>query len=146
MHKITRRILYSCLRLNIYWALLWSDKDGIIKSVSRSNGSLPSCLIGTKWYDAFSIPAEEIDIVEERNPEIFRLRELLESNYAVFPSYVTESIFDPFYRDEYNDECTEEWSRSLIKPMALSNYYGGTVTVKSSKWQGYYNIQQSQDQ
>ncbi len=30
-----------------------ADKDGIIKSVRRSNGSLPSSLIGTKWYDAY---------------------------------------------------------------------------------------------
>ena len=30
-----------------------ADKDGIIKSVSRSDGSLPSSLIGTKWYDAY---------------------------------------------------------------------------------------------
>ena len=68
-------------------------KDGIIKSVSRSNGSLPSSLIGTKWHDVFSIPAEEIDIVEERSPEIFRLRESGEK-LSVFPSYDKEgSVF-----------------------------------------------------
>ena len=44
--------------------IIVADKDGIIKSVSRSNGSLPSSLIGTKWYDAFSIPVEEVHIVE----------------------------------------------------------------------------------
>ena len=52
-----------------------ADKDGIIKSVSRSNGSLLSGLIGSEWHDAFSIPVEEVPIAEERNPEIFRLRE-----------------------------------------------------------------------
>jgi len=30
-----------------------ADKDGIIKSVSRSGGSLPSSLIGAKWHDAY---------------------------------------------------------------------------------------------
>lgn len=30
-----------------------ADKDGIIMSVSHSNGSLHSSLIGIKWYDAY---------------------------------------------------------------------------------------------
>ena len=30
-----------------------ADKDEIIRYVSRSDGSLPSCLIGTKWIDAY---------------------------------------------------------------------------------------------
>jgi hypothetical protein len=62
-----------------------ADKDGTIKSVSRTNGRLPSGLIGTKWYDAFSIPAEDIHIVEERNHGIFRL---LQSLYRELMSWL----------------------------------------------------------
>ncbi len=36
-----------------------TDREGIIKSVSHNNGDLNSSLIGTRWYDAFSVSVEE---------------------------------------------------------------------------------------
>ncbi len=92
-----------------------ADKGGIIKSVSRSNGSLPSSLIGTKWYDAFSIPAEEIDIAEERNPEIFRLRESGEKLF-VFPSYDKEGSVFGFHilvEKNYEGKCHTSWNEHV---------------------------------
>jgi signal transduction histidine kinase len=88
---------------NIF-GIVVADKDGIIKSVSRTNGGLPSNLIGSKWYDAFSIPVEEVHIVEKRNPEIFRLRESGEK-LSVFPSYDNKgSIFEFHILVEKNNE------------------------------------------
>jgi signal transduction histidine kinase len=84
-----------------------ADKDGIIKSVSRTNGSLPSSLIGTKWYDAFSIPAEDVHVVEERNPEIFRLSESSEK-LSVFSSYDNDGSILGFHilvEKNYEGEC-----------------------------------------
>ncbi len=52
-----------------------TDKDGVIKSVSYSNGDLDACLIGAKWYNAFSIPVEEAQIVEQGKPKVFRIHE-----------------------------------------------------------------------
>lgn len=52
-----------------------TDRDGIIKSVSHNNGDLNSSLIGMRWYDAFSVPAEECHGVEKENPKTFRLSE-----------------------------------------------------------------------
>ncbi len=66
-----------------------TDKDGIIKSVSGTNGSLPASLVGTKWYDAFSIPVEEVGVVEEINPAIFKLCES-DKKLSVFTSYDKE--------------------------------------------------------
>ncbi len=66
-----------------------ADKDGIIKSVSRTNGSLPSSLIGARWYDAFEISVEEVHVVEERSPAIFKLCES-DKKLSVFPSYDKE--------------------------------------------------------
>ncbi|MGR3301165.1 MAG: two-component system sensor histidine kinase NtrB [Candidatus Scalindua sp.] len=52
-----------------------TDREGIIRSVSHNNGDLNSSLIGTRWYDAFSVPAEEYHGVEKEKPKIFRLCE-----------------------------------------------------------------------
>ncbi len=52
-----------------------TDKAGVIKSVSYSNGDLDASLIGEKWYSAFSIPVEETQMLEQGNPKIFRMRE-----------------------------------------------------------------------
>jgi len=52
-----------------------TDKDGIIKSVSHNNGDLNYSLIGTRWYDAFSVSVEESNRVEKENPRIFRISE-----------------------------------------------------------------------
>ncbi len=76
--------------------IIVTDKDGIIKSVSRTNGSLPSSLIGAKWYDAFSISAEEMQVEKERSPEIFRLHESGEK-LSVFPSYDKEGNIFGFH-------------------------------------------------
>ena len=63
-----------------------TDRDGIIKSVSHNNGDLNSSLIGTRWYDAFSISVEESHSVEKENPKIFRLCES-GRKISVSPSY-----------------------------------------------------------
>jgi signal transduction histidine kinase len=104
--------------------IIVADKDGIIKSVSRTNGSLPSSLIGTKWYDAFSIPAEDIHIVEERNHGIFRLRESGEK-LSVFPSYDQEgSVFEFHILVEENCEG-ESYTQSLNKVACLGKIVPG---------------------
>ncbi|MDP6923734.1 MAG: hypothetical protein R2568_00105 [Candidatus Scalindua sp.] len=91
-----------------------ADKDGVIKLVSRTNGSLPSSLIGTKWYDAFSIPVEEIHIEEERNHEVFRLHESGEK-LSVFPSYDQEGSILEFHilveENGEGDSCTQSMNK-----------------------------------
>jgi len=52
-----------------------ADEDGVIKSVSYSDEDLDACLIGAKWYSAFSIPVEEAQMVEQGKPKVFRMRE-----------------------------------------------------------------------
>ncbi len=101
-----------------------ADKDGIIKSVSRNSGSLPSSLIGTKWYDAFSIPVEEIHIVEEGSPKIFRLCESGKKLY-VFPSYDKEgSVFGFHILEEKNCEG-ENYTQFLNKVSCLGKIVPG---------------------
>lgn len=63
-----------------------TDREGIIKSVSHNNGDLNSSLIGTRWYDAFSVSVEESKGVEKENPKIFRLSES-GKKISVSPSY-----------------------------------------------------------
>ncbi len=63
-----------------------TDREGIIKSVSHDNGDLNSSLIGIRWYDAFSVSAEEYYGVEKENPKIFRLCES-GKKISVSPSY-----------------------------------------------------------
>jgi len=95
-----------------------ADKDGVIKSVSRTNGSLPSSLIGTKWYDAFSIPVEEIHIEAERSPEVFRLHESGEK-LSVFPCYDQEgSILEFHILVEENSEG-DSYTQSMNKVTCL---------------------------
>ncbi len=101
-----------------------ADKDGIIKSVSRNSGSLPSSLIGTKWYDAFSIPVEEIHTVEEGSPKIFRLCESGKKLY-VFPSYDKEgSVFGFHILEEKNCEG-ENYTQFLNKVSCLGKIVPG---------------------
>ena len=52
-----------------------TDEDGVIKSVSYSDEDLDASLIGAKWYNAFSIPVEEAQMVEQGKPKVFRVRE-----------------------------------------------------------------------
>jgi len=101
-----------------------ADKDGVIKSVSRTNGSLPSSLIGTKWYDAFSIPVEEIHIEEERNHEVYRLSESGEK-LSVFPSYDQEgSILEFHILVEENCEG-DSYTQSMNKVSCLGKIVPG---------------------
>jgi len=104
--------------------IIVADKDGIIRSVSRSNGSLPSSLIGTKWYDAFSIPVEEVHIVEGSNPEVFRLRES-GRKLSVFSSYDKEgSVFGFHILVERNYEG-EDYTQFLNKVSCLGKIVPG---------------------
>lgn len=104
--------------------IIVADKDGIIRSVSRSNGSLPSSLIGTKWYDAFSIPVEEIHIGEGSNPEVFRLRES-GRKLSVFSSYDKEgSVFGFHILVERNYEG-EDYTHFLNKVSCLGKIVPG---------------------
>ncbi len=73
-----------------------TDKDGIIKSVSCTNGSIPASLIGTRWYDAFSIPVEELSVVGENNPATFRLCEF-DKKLSVFTSYDREETINELH-------------------------------------------------
>ena len=95
-----------------------ADKEGIIKSVSRTNGSLPSSLIGAKWYDAFSIPVEEVHVAKERSPEIFRSRESGEK-LSVFSSYDKEgSVFG--FHILVEESCEgDSYTQSLNKVSCL---------------------------
>ncbi len=53
-----------------------TGKDGVIKSVSySSNEDLDASVIGVKWHNAFSIPVEEAQMVEQGKPKVFRIRE-----------------------------------------------------------------------
>ena len=52
-----------------------TDKDGVITSVSYNDEKLDASLIGTYWYNAFSIPVEEAQMVEKGKPKVFRIRE-----------------------------------------------------------------------
>ncbi len=73
-----------------------ADKNGIIKSVSCANGGLPPSLIGAKWYDALSIPIEEVHVVEGSNPSVFRLCES-EKKLSVFSSYDKDGTISGFH-------------------------------------------------
>ncbi len=104
--------------------IIVADKDGIIKSVSRTNGSLSSSLIGVKWYDAFSIPVEEVHVVEERSPEIFRLSESGEK-LSVFSSYDKDgSVFGYHILVEENCEG-DSYTQSLNKVSCLGEIAPG---------------------
>ena len=48
MHEIVRRVLSVMIESENIMGIVVADKDGVIKSVSRTNGSLPLSLIGTK--------------------------------------------------------------------------------------------------
>ena len=89
-----------------------ADKEGIIKSVSRTNGRLPSSLIGAKWYDAFSIPVEEVHVAKERSPEIFRSRESGEK-LSVFSSYLF-SVSVLIVSDALSDTFLTEIQESIF--------------------------------
>ncbi len=101
-----------------------ADKDGIIKSVSRSNGSLPSGLIGSEWRDAFSIPVEEIPGAEEKNLEVFRLRES-GRKLSVFSSYDKEGSVSGFHILVEKDYEGENYTQFLNKVSCLGKIVPG---------------------
>lgn len=104
--------------------IIAADKDGVIKSVSHCNGKLPSNLIGVKWYDAFPIPVKDIDIVEKKGPEVFRLCES-GKKLSVFPSYdKDESIFGFHILVEKNYEG-EHYTQFLNKVLCLGKIVPG---------------------
>ena len=98
--------------------IIVADKDGIIKSVSHTNGSLPSSLIGIKWYEAFSIPVEDIPIVEEKNHKIFKLRET-GRKLSVFPSYEKEGSTFGFHILVEKDYEEKTYTQFLNKVSCL---------------------------
>jgi len=95
-----------------------ADKDGIIKSVSQTNGSLPSGLVGAKWYDAFSIPVEDVDNVDEGNPAVFRLHES-RRKLIVFPSYNNEGGVFGFHILIERDSDEKRYTQFLNKVSCL---------------------------
>ncbi|GAX62093.1 signal transduction histidine kinase [Candidatus Scalindua japonica] len=101
-----------------------ADKYGIIKSVSPGNGNLPSSLIGMKWYDAFPIPDKEINIVEKRSPEVFRLCES-GKKLSVFPSYDKEGSFFGFHILVEKNCEGERYSQFLNKVLCLGKIVPG---------------------
>lgn len=104
--------------------IIVADKEGIIKSVSHRNGSLPSSLIGTRWYDVFSIPVEDIHIAEENNPEVFRLCES-GRKLSVFSSYDKEgNVFGFHILVERNCEG-EDYTQFLNKVSCLGKIVPG---------------------
>ncbi len=101
-----------------------AGKHGIIKSVSRTNGSLPSSLVGTKWYDAFSIPVEEVHILEERSHQVFKSCGAGEK-LSVFSSYDKEgSVFGYHILVEENCEG-ENYTQFLNKVSCLGEIAPG---------------------
>tara|TARA_B100000959_G_C14936567_1_gene605972 strand:- start:650 stop:820 length:171 start_codon:yes stop_codon:yes gene_type:complete len=56
---MNKEALYIVLEVENITGIVVADKDGVIKSVSRTNGGLSSDLISAKWYNAFSIPVEK---------------------------------------------------------------------------------------
>ncbi len=104
--------------------IVMADRDGVIMSVSHSNGSLPTDLIGTKWYDAFSVPVEEVHVAEERNPEIFRLCES-EKKLSVFPSYDKEGSVLGFHILVEKNYEGESYSQFLNKVLSLGKIVPG---------------------
>ncbi|MFQ5964481.1 MAG: sensor histidine kinase [Candidatus Scalinduaceae bacterium] len=56
--------------------IIVTDRDGVVKSVSYSNGNFNSDIIGDKWYNAFRIPGKDFFKVEGEYPKIYKLPEI----------------------------------------------------------------------
>jgi nitrogen-specific signal transduction histidine kinase len=101
-----------------------TDREGIIKSVSHNNGDLNSSLIGIKWYDAFSVPAEECYGVEKENPKIFRLCESGEK-ISVSPSYDENGDVSGLHILVEKDYGGKSYTQFLNKVSCLGNIVPG---------------------
>ncbi len=101
-----------------------TDREGIIKSVSHNNGDLNSSLIGIRWYDAFSVPAEEHYGVEKENPKIFRLRESGEK-ISVSPSYDENGDVSGLHILVEKDYGGKSYTQFLNKVSCLGNIVPG---------------------
>ncbi|MHC4182255.1 MAG: sensor histidine kinase [Planctomycetota bacterium] len=66
--------------------IIVTDRDGIVESVSYSNGNFNSNLVGVKWYNALKIPREEYNEVKDECHRIFSLPEEGQK-ISVYPSY-----------------------------------------------------------
>jgi signal transduction histidine kinase len=77
--------------------IIVADRDGIIKSVSYSNGNFNSNLIGVEWYSALKIPREEYNKkVEGKYPKTFSLPEKGQK-ILVYPSYGEKEDISGFH-------------------------------------------------
>ena len=77
--------------------IIVADRDGIIKSVSYSNGNFNSNLIGVEWYSALNIPREEYNKkVEGKYPKTFSLPEEGQK-ILVYPSYGEKEDISGFH-------------------------------------------------
>jgi signal transduction histidine kinase len=76
--------------------IIVTDKDGIVKSVSCSNGILNSDLIGVKWDIALKIPREEYYKIQDKCPKIFSLPEEGQK-ISVLPSCGESGVISGFH-------------------------------------------------
>ncbi len=93
-----------------------TDKDGIIQSISYSNGDLDASLIGVKWNNAFSIPAEEAQAVEQGKPKVFRIYESGDK-LTVSPSYDKNGNVSG-YHILMEKNCEEESSAQFMNKVS----------------------------
>jgi len=84
-------------QLETILGIIVADRDGIIKSVSYSNGNFNSNLIGVEWYSALKIPREEYNKkVEGKCPKTFSLPEEGQK-ILVYPSYGEKEDISGFH-------------------------------------------------
>ncbi len=76
--------------------IIVTDRDGIVKSISCSNGNFDSSLIGVKWYNALKIPKEEYYKIEDKCPKIFSLPEERQK-ISVSPSCGESGVISGFH-------------------------------------------------
>ncbi len=76
--------------------IIVTDRDGIVKSISCSNGNFDSNLIGVKWYNALKISKEEYYKIEDKCPKIFSLPEE-RKKISVNPSYSKKGDISGFH-------------------------------------------------
>lgn len=76
--------------------IIVTDRDGIVKSISCSNGHFDSNLIGVKWYIALKIPKEEYYKIEDKCTKIFSLQEERQK-ISVNPSYGKKGDISGFH-------------------------------------------------
>ncbi len=75
--------------------IIVTDRDGIVKSVSCSNGIFNSNLVGVKWDIALKVPKEECKI-EDKYPKVFSLSEERQK-ISVHPSYGEKGDISGFH-------------------------------------------------